>query len=1158
MSTNPPIWALLVGINAYASPGINTLNGCENDVEAMRIFLLNQMHVPETQIKVLTNQAATRAAILDAFKTHLIENPQIQRGDQLLFHYSGHGSYMPSNDPNEPDGLDETVVAHDSRMPGIFDIPDKTLAALLDQLAAAKSDPAAPGDNITVILDSCHSGSGTRSPEDHTKALTRTAPPDIRIPPATLDADLQRGAATRSIKPTQSGWAITHLLLAGCLDREESYEHTTPEGTHHGALTYFTLDYLKNPPPNATYGDLYARVKPQVSKLYPKQTPQCEGNRQRALFGGAIIESDPFIPVLAEGGGVKLEAGLVHGVREGAELAIYPAEIKTRAVAVTTTPLATVTVQSVSATTAQAVFATPPGAELPIDAHALVTKQAYAGIQQRVFLVSAPDAQGQQALDSLRAAILSAGGKDTDGKDKPSPYLALVDDLIQPIDLRVVADKGSLIIQNQEGEILVLPADYQSAATATTTSQALESIARYRSLQALTNEGQSELRDKVKLGLYRWSAGQAEDVDLAQQTLEEGKPLILSYYPDDRERNKYLIKVTNNSNLKVYAHLFYLGPDFSIARLYPGLGQQELLEPGRTLPCPLLGSGYSFEMYLPGDSPGEQKWDISHDAVKLIVTTQPANLELLNQPALNVPPAKGTRGAGSPLDQLLNASTGGSTTTRHQRPVTPAVGEDWTTADLSFNIERTAMTQTLDAARNDNIQLSDGIILEKPAGFVGAIRVSTLPQAQSTRGEGPAIKLPPLLAMQPALFQPLTRRQTRGTEGEPLVLTLTTDEGSRQSITTANPLRLRVPTAASDDVMPVAFDGEDFLPVGYSAQGVVHIVNLPPGHAATAVASDQPTTRGAWHALQLFLIKKSGRYSDRIGLRYAEFHPDTTEPSHTVQYSQVQKERFKAGDSVALFVHGFTADTAEIVQSIVPFLRNHVQNYTHLLTYDYETFNTGIEQNGETLALALRQRCGFHADDGITLHVFAHSMGTLVTRCMVELFDGHQWIDRVVLAGPPNNGTALASLSRGFTYLLTAMLNGLSNIPLVGAVPWLVQEFYDQGIGWEDLKTDSTIVRRLNGLQAPDEVPYLVLAGNNEGNPAQGNRLTRLAHKLFDRSLDSIFGEPEHDTVIGMSSMKSLRGGAYPKATLKTLPCNHFGYFATPEAQAAIREWFRG
>ena len=151
---NPPIWALLVGINAYASPGINTLNGCENDVEAMRVFLMNQMHVPETQIKVLTNQAATRAAILDAFKTHLIENPQIQRGDQLLFHYSGHGSYMPSNDPNEPDGLDETVVAHDSRMPGIFDIPDKTLAALLDQLAAAKSDPAAPGDNITVILDS--------------------------------------------------------------------------------------------------------------------------------------------------------------------------------------------------------------------------------------------------------------------------------------------------------------------------------------------------------------------------------------------------------------------------------------------------------------------------------------------------------------------------------------------------------------------------------------------------------------------------------------------------------------------------------------------------------------------------------------------------------------------------------------------------------------------------------------------------------------------------------------------------------------------------------------------------------------------------------------------------------------------------------------------
>lgn len=1144
------IYALLVGINAYQSPTVNTLRGCANDVEAMRVFLMNQMHVPDGQIKVLLNEGATRQAILDTFKSHLIENPQIQRGDQLLFHYSGHGSRMRSADPNEPDGWDETLVAHDSRMPGIYDIPDKTIAALLDQLAAAKSQADAPGDNITVILDCCHSGSGTRAVNDPHTALTRTAPPDDRTPPADLDAAIRASGATRSIVPTQSGWAITHLLLAGCLDYEESYEHVTAEGAHHGALTYFTLDYLKNPPSNAAYGDLYAWVKPQVSKLYPKQTPQCEGNRKRALFGGAIIESDPFIPVRSEGAGVRLEAGLVHGVREGAELAIYKAAIKTRAAAATATPLATVTVKSVSATSAQADFLTAPDTPLPVDAHALLTKQVYAGIQQRVYLMPTVDIPGEQALDTLRKVIRGEDGT-------ASPHLRLVDEH-QPADLVVTADQGQLTIRNQEGEVLVLPADYHGAAGVTETRQALESIARFRALQALANEGQSALRNKIKLGLYRWTAGRAEEVDLAQEALTAGQPLTLPYYPDDRERNKYLVTVSNQSSHKVYAHLFYLGPDFSIDRLYPALSQQELLEPGRTLPCPRLGlDGYSFEMYLPGDYPGEQKWDLSHDALKLIITTRPAELEMLNQPPLQVPPTErgGTKSV-SPLDQLLDATTAGSGT-RHQRPVTVAEGEDWTTADLSFTVQRTALTRTLEAAADTNIALSDGMVLEKPAGFTGTITVSALPQARTKSATGADIKFPPSLAAQPALFQPFTRNQTRGTEGEPVVLTLTTDEASRQSITAENPLRLRVPVAANEDLLAVAFDGEDYLPVGYLDGGKVNIVHLPQVQA-TAVAPDQPATKGAWHALQLFLIKKTGRHTDRIGLRYAELNPDATDPSDAVQYRPVPKERLKAGDSVALFVHGFTADTAEMVRASVPFLRDYVKNYSHLLTYDYETFGTTIEQNGETLALALRQQCDFHAEDGITVHVFAHSMGTLVTRCMVELFGGHEIVDRVVLAGPPNNGTTLASISRGFTYLLTAMLNGIANLPLAGFVPWLVGEFYAQGVGWEDLKTDSTIVRRLNGLQTPDQVPYLVLAGNNEGSQAQGDRLNRLAQKLFDRSLDDIFGEPEHDLVIGMSSMRGLRNGAYPHEKVEILPCNHFGYFATAEAQAAMREWFRG
>jgi len=113
------LWALLIGIDEYLH--VTNLRGCVNDVEAMRVFLTDQLGVPEDHIRILANQEATRANILQAFQELLIDNPAIQRGDQVLLHYSGHGSRMPDPLGVEPDGLNETVVPHDSRSPDVYE-----------------------------------------------------------------------------------------------------------------------------------------------------------------------------------------------------------------------------------------------------------------------------------------------------------------------------------------------------------------------------------------------------------------------------------------------------------------------------------------------------------------------------------------------------------------------------------------------------------------------------------------------------------------------------------------------------------------------------------------------------------------------------------------------------------------------------------------------------------------------------------------------------------------------------------------------------------------------------------------------------------------------------------------------------------------------------
>jgi pimeloyl-ACP methyl ester carboxylesterase len=381
---------------------------------------------------------------------------------------------------------------------------------------------------------------------------------------------------------------------------------------------------------------------------------------------------------------------------------------------------------------------------------------------------------------------------------------------------------------------------------------------------------------------------------------------------------------------------------------------------------------------------------------------------------------------------------------------------------------------------------------------------------------------------------------------------LDVDEASRQSITPKNPLRLELPALANEqiaDLLPIAFDGEDYLPVGYAAKGknAVDVVTLPLAVVSTD-AQGLPSKRDIGRTIQLFVYKKMGRYTPMIGLRRAEL------VDGKVEYHDIQRNQFQPGDTVALFVHGFTADTQQMVETFAPFLRDEVLPYKHLLTWDYETFGTSVEENGAQLALALQQQCGFGPDDQITLHVYAHSMGSLVSRCMIELSGGHEFVDKLVMAGSPNNGSTLATLGRGIVYLFTVLINRASVIPPLGAFNWLLEQLSQEGVGSIDLTVNSPILDKLNALKEPSNVPYLVLAGENRLSDAEHNRLNRLAQKVLDETLDNLFGE-QNDIAVGLSSMRGVRGGAYPKLTVEVLDCDHFHYFQILQGREAVKRW---
>ncbi len=161
--STPRKLALLIGINNYQPTGIPSLKGCETDVELQRELLVNRFGFNPKDILTLTGSTEikpARAGIIQAVEEHLIK--QAKPGDVAVLHFSGHGSrvinpYNSSGDERQK--LISTFVPSDrtkSQASSEETVSDIMGATLFLWMSATSTE------NLTVILDSCHSGGGKR------------------------------------------------------------------------------------------------------------------------------------------------------------------------------------------------------------------------------------------------------------------------------------------------------------------------------------------------------------------------------------------------------------------------------------------------------------------------------------------------------------------------------------------------------------------------------------------------------------------------------------------------------------------------------------------------------------------------------------------------------------------------------------------------------------------------------------------------------------------------------------------------------------------------------------------------------------------------------------------------------------------------------------
>lgn len=324
--------ALIIAIGAYPDPATHLWKpiSSANDVPLIRGALEKQNF---TDITLLQDAKATKEGILTALDK-LIASVGKNSGDIVVIHVSSHGSQIEDDNGDEADGLDEAIVPYGATYtynkedfykyaPGY--LRDDEFGEKITQL---RNKLGSKGD-LLVVLDACHSGSGTRGGvEDKNAPNVRGSlePMISNKPPKQAmgkNADFSEATAT-----VLAGDASPYVVISGAQASEKNYECWDDNLTAVGSLSYAFSKALTSMDPGTSYRSLFAGIENIMLSKAPKQKPVMEtDNSNRGLFAGAFVAQQPYFTInlkASDKNEIVLNAGSVAGLTTGSVVELFP------------------------------------------------------------------------------------------------------------------------------------------------------------------------------------------------------------------------------------------------------------------------------------------------------------------------------------------------------------------------------------------------------------------------------------------------------------------------------------------------------------------------------------------------------------------------------------------------------------------------------------------------------------------------------------------------------------------------------------------------------------------------------------------------------------------------------------------------------------------
>ncbi len=1096
------LYGVFVAVDKYdPASRVSNLSGCKNDIASYK-ETFSKKYASELELNYknniiqLADETATYDNVVKAFDVSNFKG--ISKDDVFLFIYSGHGSqerHAIEFDKEFTEKKSETIVLHDSRCKGNGkDLSDKEIAVLLNHIGKKC-------DNIIVIFDCCHSGSGTRNINDYQLGSARQ-----------LERDEKNKSQRDSYKSGQRSFDsylngdfpsvdgvphvpyTKHLFLGACDKKEKAIELLNPQmGAFSHMLTECLYEY-----PTEDYITIFDIVRGKMIRNSLTQQPRME-THEKFNASQSFLSHFPknpserkYIITREEDDLWGINLGAIHGIP--------------------TNNYKNINFQ----------ISTFKGNDLGV-----------ANVDRVGVNYSNLKIQGvSEELEELQALLISPIGEGqkidlqigTEVNEKIKEYFSSDDMAALPFSLESNPGLAKYSLKIDDNQISII--DLQNKKTLvvyinTYKVHGQELLSRIK--EHLIDISTWEQKHNIK---NLKSAFSSDDFDLSFITKRDGQVYTNEEYlefelakDDDKiEKLEFEIQIVNNKDFDVKCSLLYFSDKFGISPIVSN----------KVIAANATSIVYAKNLILYSYKPE------STDIFKIFVT-----VEEEFEPGFfiqsGITAIKQFRQYG-PIDfGKRDFERGKARDLDEGEPNQEAYAKEWMTKELKIKLN------ILEHKLHDNaLKLSESISISAKGGFKAKLHPTNT--TSSSRSLDNYSIVPQYIAANEGfeLISVSARKRSLYAHNS-----IELRDYDHEEELEKNPISITLNNIeGADHVVALTYDGEDFIPLDLKAvkdgSCELEVHTLP---------ENKLSSRSITQAIRLFFVKIKGNHINE-STHILELH----ENGEVINEPKKVKELLKDKSGPLLVVHGIMGNTKDMVnfgKSVV----EESEKYDALLSFNYENLNTPIHTTANELDTFLKDA---GVGDNKKITILAHSMGGLVSRFLIEMLGGKTYVEKLIQAGTPNLGSRFAHVGSKYIFqwlpVIFYTINVIRDPKKVTQIFALATGKYKANTTLNQMtyEHEDQWLKLLNKAVDP-AIPYKVAQGSLQeyvNEDAYGrkfiNKIYKLGGKLF-------YPDEDSDLVVSESSIKGIPDDRNHLTEKVQTKCIHMNYFTLDDPKKKIR-----